>query len=183
MVFSTSVEVFLRSGEFERFYAQSSPRPWRCFLPRSDATRWRAVFSTSVEVFLQDLIRSEVVGRLLHVRGGVSDQTAKALGCVRSSPRPWRCFFRIRFQLLRHGVFSTSVEVFPTPRPGPRTYWRLLHVRGGVSIVNCLFKREPGSSPRPWRCFLNSQGLKIEPVVFSTSVEVFPARDNRAASG
>ena len=71
LVFSTSVEVFprpqseglrllsllhVRGGVsrqiFEcRVLLESSPRPWRCFLPIAAVDKKQKVFSTSVEVF------------------------------------------------------------------------------------------------------------------------------------
>ena len=74
VVFSTSVEVFLltsvpihvlsrllhvRGGvsctsSTQRLCKKSSPRPWRCFLTREEMVEYIDVFSTSVEVFLQN---------------------------------------------------------------------------------------------------------------------------------
>ena len=91
-VFSTSVEVFLETlelntirvsllhvrGGVSRFSKAScanrvsSPRPWRCFCPRSPDPPRQKVFSTSVEVFLSKSRICHSAKRLLHVRGGVS---------------------------------------------------------------------------------------------------------------
>ena len=70
-------------------------------------------------------------------------------------------------------VFSTSVEVFPgLTIPGNR-FFCLLHVRGGVSKIELVKLAKRASSPRPWRCFLSRQKIKVDLFVFSTSVEVF----------
>ena len=155
-VFSTSVEVFPRhTASTTSFWGllhvrggvslhwlrtvacdKSSPRPWRCFHNHIiDALRY-SVFSTSVEVFPNSELQTSRNCRLLHVRGGVSQDapikkgTALSFLHVRggvssqlldattntwSSPRPWRCF-------VKHPEAS-SLE------------YRLLHVRGGVSLA------------------------------------------------
>ena len=90
-VFSTSVEVFLARwmrpgtslcllhvrGGVSRFSKAScanrvsSPRPWRCFCPRSPDPPRQKVFSTSVEVFPAATVTESTGCGLLHVRGGV----------------------------------------------------------------------------------------------------------------
>ncbi len=52
----------------------------------------------------------------------------------------------------------------------------LLHVRGGVSEGSAVEVLASTSSPRPWRCFLNSISKEATCLVFSTSVEVFLGR-------
>ena len=67
--------------------------------------------------------------------------------------------------LHRTDVFSTSVEVFPSSVSSMNGHVSLLHVRGGVSILNSLLHVRGGvsrtaectlaslvSSPHPWRC-------------------------------
>ena len=49
-------------------------------------------------------------------------------------------------------VFSTSVEVFPEPNLICLLPFRLLHVRGGVSLEVKDLSFGKASSPRPWRC-------------------------------
>ena len=112
-VFSTSVEVFPPSGAHSTASCrllhvrggvsaadrnldrlpQSSPRPWRCFQLWADFVTHRKVFSTSVEVFLTRAAAGITLHRLLHVRGGVSFDLSTWYPAIRSSPRPWRCFF------------------------------------------------------------------------------------------
>ena len=71
-----------------------------------------AVFSTSVEVFLNMSFAKRFEEGLLHVRGGVSSAAELARELLESSPRPWRCFSgRVAF-VVKESVFSTSVEVF-----------------------------------------------------------------------
>ena len=50
----------------------------------------------------------------------------------------------------------------------------LLHVRGGVSKEIYFQGTAAESSPRPWRCFQDTNKLHALELVFSTSVEVFP---------
>ena len=115
-------------------------------------------------------------GRLLHVRGGVSLSIGSLGDYLGSSPRPWRCF-QVLFNAHNiYLVFSTSVEVFPCNRCTFHKQLCLLHVRGGVSIICNIGVIYLLSSPRPWRCFRGSNQAASDGCVFSTSVEVFPAR-------
>ena len=195
VVFSTSVEVFLKKrGRPQRpasllhvrggvsywangliFAVRSSPRPWRCFeVPRASPAH-ASVFSTSVEVFPKYRSASLQRWGLLHVRGGVSEWFRDENLQNASSPRPWRCFSRQTRRVPKRSVFSTSVEVFLNgdQRSGPDAC--LLHVRGGVSETNKLQNGLKKSSPRPWRCFPVGRDPAGVLLVFSTSVEVFPA--------
>ena len=133
---------------------QSSPRPWRCFRGKFKTKIAAQVFSTSVEVFREVDPKGSLLPCLLHVRGGVSE--------------------RKYHQHKRHRVFSTSVEVFLPTKIRHGKNRSLLHVRGGVSCRIRIFKIILGSSPRPWRCFHAGPVPWSRPVVFSTSVEVFP---------
>ena len=92
-----------------------------------------------------------------------------------SSPRPWRCFLNAFSRSEADRVFSTSVEVFPEPAAGEQGRQGLLHVRGGVSFLRRRFAALLWSSPRPWRCFPVGRDPAGVLLVFSTSVEVFPA--------
>ena len=71
-------------------------------------------------------------------------------------------------------VFSTSVEVFPHAWIVLNGLLGLLHVRGGVSMTGGPEIGDIGSSPRPWRCFYETENTPEGSYVFSTSVEVFP---------
>ena len=117
-VFSTSVEVFphvtgnlarevgllhVRGGVSYSLRNQiigirSSPRPWRCFCSDCSVARSVRVFSTSVEVFLRELVEERSSNGLLHVRGGVSEVRALENDPPMSSPRPWRCFSVKRYR-------------------------------------------------------------------------------------
>ena len=137
----------------------SSPRPWRCFLKNATKSfrspcllhvrggvsiRRRRfyedgeVFSTSVEVF--PLSDAPVENRLslLHVRGGVSELKFIKMLFWESSPRPWRCFHSDGNSLRVLLVFSTSVEVFLRSNSQKWPCRRLLHVRGGVSVIGLI---------------------------------------------
>ena len=111
-VFSTYVEVFLgvfpgMAGNRRLLHVrggvsylwrpglelgQSSPRTWRCFRLRGVGAVAAVVFSTYVEVFPHRRDIMITFGRLLHVRGGVSEQTGEPVVENGSSPRTWRCF-------------------------------------------------------------------------------------------
>ena len=173
VVFSTSVEVFrcdaasarrdasllhVRGGVSTRQgtgtgHDRSSPRPWRCFSisPRMEKTP--EVFSTSVEVFPATGFKCCAEFGLLHVRGGVSKLPDTSGIRRESSPRPWRCFSAYLSWKPKTSVFSTSVEVFPTPPRFVVEFVCLLHVRGGVSVISGASSVPERSSPRPWRCF------------------------------
>ncbi len=72
--------------------ARSSPRAWGCFRIIEYITTAFAVFPTCVGVFLIAWQALSLLGRLPHVRGGVS-QFGKVAGlAVESSPRAWGCF-------------------------------------------------------------------------------------------
>ena len=138
-VFSTSVEVFpkhrgtigthtsllhVRGGvstesQLRTKTFASSPRPWRCFRHILHAGEIANVFSTSVEVFLEEEGYRAARAGLLHVRGGVSPAKQFVELPRTSSPRPWRCFLARFCSSWRTGVFSTSVEVFRKAPPPP----------------------------------------------------------------
>ena len=92
LVFSTSVEVFLRNWLATGIAPESSPRPWRYFCRVLHCALQSKVFSTSVEVFPQSHSFARRPLRLLHVRGGVSVTSCTPGKLRMSSPRPWRCF-------------------------------------------------------------------------------------------
>ena len=194
-VFSTSVEVFPLRMYFSTGFSMSSPRPWRCFLLGHSLKRTGTVFSTSVEVFPSQVTRALEMRSLLHVRGGVSYEVAKVTGAASSSPRPWRCFSVSVHPRQGLGVFSTSVEVFPTHSMPFLTPHGLLHVRGGVSVELNDVKDVKNVFSTSVEVFLAVIGIRssvqgllhvrggvsLQPmhfpqatVVFSTSVEVFP---------
>ena len=126
-----------------------------------------------MEVFPSTPEGLQTVQSLLHVRGGVSRRVLLSKVVIKSSPRPWRCFYTDLIAGYHVGVFSTSVEVF-LYRLGRRCGKpSLLHVRGGVSSAYGFNYFVLGSSPRPWRCFLELLGRLGDRLVFSTSVEVF----------
>ena len=138
-----------------------------------------------MEVFLRSGRMGKERRSLLHVRGGVSERVELFLFAVKSSPRPWRCFYCQAEVRNAQSVFSTSVEVFPT-LPMLSVLWQgLLHVRGGVSEEQSPPDAVKQSSPRPWRCFSVLPIYVRRQVVFSTSVEVFlaPRASCRALRG
>ena len=172
-VFSTSVEVFLRSGISRLKQIGLLHVRGGVSQSRTNCLITIIVFSTSVEVFLWRVLVSKSVMSLLHVRGGVSEIALVRLKRIKSSPRPWRCFYKQCGHRSTGRVFSTSVEVF-LHKPRNCAYrGGLLHVRGGVSAFAAASFAYRASSPRPWRCFQRIPVVTCTSIVFSTSVEVF----------
>ncbi len=174
LVFPTPVGVFLaptmrpgpwrclphaRGGvsTFDRVSASSqmsSPRPWGCFCGNGGPHCRCEVFPTPVGVFLTLAGKSYIFPGLPHARGGVSYAYHAFPGVAGSSPRPWGCFHKERGWSILRQVFPTPVGVFPMAFAGKSYIFRLPHARGGVSLQATALTRSPGSSPRPWGCFL-----------------------------
>ena len=112
----------------------------------------------------------------LHVRGGVSKKRHRQKKQHEFSPRAWRCFSRLPAEKKTRAVFSTCVEVFPSPQGMRDVLCRFLHVRGGVSERCYSHSTFTSFSPRAWRCFLYFWRYIFWSCVFSTCVEVFPKR-------
>ena len=93
---------------------------------------------------------------------------------MRSSPRPWGCFYQRRHRARRRGVFPTPVGVFPSYAPARGPSRGLPHARGGVSGDPPRPYLAPASSPRPWGCFPVVLRLRPDVCVFPTPVGVFP---------
>ncbi len=113
---------------------------------------------------------------LPHARGGVSSRKSDLDAAIMSSPRPWGCFSPWRKHGKDHHVFPTPVGVFLYSGVISTHRLRLPHARGGVSQSQSTFKRDLGSSPRPWGCFCCDPGRGDCAVVFPTPVGVFLAR-------
>ena len=127
-----------------------------------------------MEVFLQRLLPERGRFSFLHIRGGVSALGRLITSDGRFSPHTWRCFLLRNDQPNPVQVFSTYVEVFPSPLWTLLSQTCFLHIRGGVSCYiakRCILYK---FSPHTWRCFQDAQGAADEAEVFSTYVEVFP---------
>ena len=162
-----------RTGADTSIGPESSPRPWGCFQKTSGGAYQGKVFPTPVGVFLPSLFLIYFLVSLPHARGGVSRLFFSACSRIRSSPRPWGCFF---FQRRRNGtyqVFPTPVGVFRQAGAGSPCSGGLPHARGGVSLEakERLWQRK--SSPRPWGCFSASEIPAPNYNVFPTPVGVF----------
>ena len=131
----------------------SSPRPWGCFCRFASIPAHVRVFPTPVGVFLSITGMPIWSVSLPHARGGVSLFAPGWRSCRWSSPRPWGCFFFLRFIISLRSVFPTPVGVFLPLGAARVIYGCLPHARGGVS--GCLVKYLAAlrSSPRPWGCF------------------------------
>ena len=139
----------------------SSPRPWGCFcviLPHPVRER---VIPTPVGVFLIPAADFGDAWGLPHARGGVSASQLVRLGKCTSSPRPWGCFPVHDMLDSVFMVFPTPVGVFPKWDTSVVTITSLPHARGGVSRRRRSSGTHGRSSPRPWGCFLCSQGLYL----------------------
>ena len=126
-----------------------------------------------MEVFPLSKGKRRFLTSLLHARGGVSSMQSLSAKLLTSSPRSWRCFLKFAFPPCFVGVFSTLVEVFLNLCACIAHHWRLLHARGGVSLIDNPPTPSGTSSPRSWRCFPISNHVRYCQFVFSTLVEVF----------
>ena len=73
------------------------------------------------------------------------------------------------------------MEVFPLTYDNAHLPPDFLHVCGGVSSVPVPKGDGPEFSPRMWRCFQKSHGLKQVAHIFSTYVEVFPLPSTKSS--
>ncbi len=131
------------------------------------------VFPTPVGVFLRRWQTGQQPGSLPHARGGVSGKSLSNYILPGSSPRPWGCFYFMRYCVSDLLVFPTPVGVFLKVARCRLSGWCLPHARGGVSQANCWKYRVIPSSPRPWGCFLITPCLTQRRRVFPTPVGVF----------
>ena len=92
---------------------------------------------------------------------------------LKSSPRPWGCFYVAGYVCKKIAVFPTPVGVFLTSKPEQAKPARLPHARGGVSPARRPCLRKGRSSPRPWGCFFFGSGAVSYSTVFPTPVGVF----------
>ena len=159
----------------------SSPRPWGCFHAGPLSRRSAIVFPTPVGVFLPALSSVAADSSLPHARGGVSIKARDIAQVVRSSPRPWGCFYWVLDACCRRDVFPTPVGVFPHAFGEHFINVSLPHARGGVS--DTLVESDPfnSSSPRPWGCFPVVTAAPLKICVFPTPVGVFPVKMFRVA--
>ncbi|SMG67270.1 conserved hypothetical protein [methanotrophic bacterial endosymbiont of Bathymodiolus sp.] len=86
----------------------SSPRPWGCFSGIHLLLVMLDVFPTPVGVFPTSSLLYPCLSSLPHARGGVSDLKLLRMRLMKSSPRPWGCFYS-------HYTFVAAFLVFPTP--------------------------------------------------------------------
>ena len=132
---------------------RSAPRMWRCFLP---FLRWRhskAICSTHVEMFLDEIHLKLAAKDLLHACGDVSLYELVDWRYSQSAPRMWRCFRAQERPLRQSQICSTHVEMFPGPDSAASRRSHLLHACGdvsGLTAENSIFSQ---SAPRMWRCF------------------------------
>ncbi|VGE38653.1 Domain of uncharacterised function (DUF2825) [Klebsiella quasipneumoniae] len=110
------------------------------------------------------------------MRGGVSSSAQTSSRPRMSSPRAWGCFLIPVGQLLCGEVFPTCVGVFLSIYEKIAIFWRLPHVRGGVSEDLQAQLYEAEFSPRAWGCFLDALLAVVADAVFPTCVGVFLTR-------
>ena len=158
----------------------SSPRAWGCFCPGDTGQRRVFVFPTCVGVFLPSVCPTAPMTGLPHVRGGVSGSERRRVCQTGSSPRAWGCFWPISRDNFYQAVFPTCVGVFLSFPLVAIDYYRLPHVRGGVSFVPVGLEELLESSPRAWGCFCQKKLSSSLEKVFPTCVGVFPTTRPRA---
>ena len=110
---------------------------------------------------------------LPHARGGVSTVSFMYVFDIRSSPRPWGCFYARTPPPKSSGVFPTPVGVFLDRRYLAADLLGLPHARGGVSLHLMRLVTVQKSSPRPWGCFFSQLDAGAVERVFPTPVGVF----------
>ena len=151
-----------------------SPRVWRWSLPVRASTISSRVFSTCVEVILNDLLIRNLWFGILHVCGGDPYIVNNFLYLCKYSPRVWRWSLLQNGDLWSDGVFSTCVEVIPISLFFFRASLSILHVCGGDPHLKWLCKNKTMYSPRVWRWSYRPYIITNELYVFSTCVEVIP---------
>ena len=115
------------------------------------------------------------------MRGGVSRPVQSLRSSLGSSPRAWGCFSFYFNATDFEAVFPTCVGVFLFHVLYIHSYFRLPHVRGGVSRDSVRHARGFLSSPRAWGCFSVPTVNIIPDTVFPTCVGVFPSFRNTQA--
>ena len=149
----------------------------RCLNPRP------GVFSTYVEVILAVELHIKKSCRILHVCGGDPSQIVSCLPHLMYSPRMWRWSWCDCWLNRSEGVFSTYVEVIPSPTGLPAMPPSILHVCGGDPYDRRNSKHTCKYSPRMWRWSPQKWGLQERKNVFSTYVEVIPCMYPRLLIG
>lgn len=109
-----------------------------------------------------------------HSRGGVSFAPDVVASLLWFSPLPWGCFSSILGRHLRRSVFPTHAGVFQPKEADIRYMFGFPHARGGVSEVSRCYFTFTVFSPRTWGCFRRRLDVKVQSLVFPTSVGVFP---------
>ena len=88
----------------------------------------------------------------------------------------WRWSHRKKFQALHKSVFSTYVEVIPSTSKIKYHSWCILHVCGGDPNTAPVLYADGEYSPRMWRWSYFVWLALVNSLVFSTYVEVIPAK-------
>ena len=153
-----------------------SPRVWRWSLPVRASTISSRVFSTCVEVILNDLLIRNLWFGILHVCGGDPYIVNNFLYLCKYSPRVWRWSLLQNGDLWSDGVFSTCVEVILRDWLERQVTTSILHVCGGDPVFLNSFIIFTLYSPRVWRWFRALGVFTNWLIVFSTCVEVILCR-------
>ena len=90
------------------------------------------------------------------------------------SPRMWRWSYQKLHPRKGDSVFSTYVEMIPTPIKNPDKDISILHVCGDDPILRRAFYLNQLYSPRMWRWSFSKISHLIFFIVFSTYVEMIP---------
>ena len=82
-----------KTGYLTTDWEQYSPYAWGCFCPASGCRALRYVFPICVGVFLAKPFAINVMRRIPHMRGGVSDEAFTQGSAQLYSPYAWGCFY------------------------------------------------------------------------------------------
>ena len=148
---------------------------WRWSLLNAWACSVFLVFSTYVEMILDDLVCVSTNWRVLHVCGDDPENFPKKYIRGECSPRMWRWSPLNRHFFTIITVFSTYVEMILLPPIGSSYWGGVLHVCGDDPKLIGISNLEPMCSPRMWRWSFCKTNQKLETQVFSTYVEMILA--------
>ena len=153
-----------------------SPRMWRWSLTNERYWDTLVVFSTYVEVILELFTWPKALAGFLHVCGGDPTHSLGLTNHLPFSPRMWRWSWKLSIRFQKTQVFSTYVEVILNSKLSINVLPGFLHVCGGDPHVITDYLKHNKFSPRMWRWSWFWRTVFFYRQVFSTYVEVIPAR-------
>ena len=145
---------------------------WRWSYSASEAVGRAIVFSTYVEVIPYYQLVEKSGHCILHVCGGDPVDNSSLGSQITYSPRMWRWSPLAELHLWHQCVFSTYVEVIPSPIFTSIKISSILHVCGGDPDGQTSLVVIVRYSPRMWRWSYSHFWSISCSIVFSTYVEV-----------